>query len=106
MNNQLKNKLDEFINQFLSQNEVRDYLLLKEAINNSQEIKELSEKLNISKKQLALSIGKNDYEEKKKQYEILNDKFNNHPLLVNFSILKDEVSYLIDELVEKIKCLK
>ena len=41
MNSELKNKLDEFIDDFLQVKEVKQYLLLKKEILESNEIKEL-----------------------------------------------------------------
>ena len=45
MNSELKEKLDEFIKDFLEVKEVKQYLLLKEEIVNSQELKDLQLKL-------------------------------------------------------------
>lgn len=103
MNSELKVKLDEFINDFLEVKEVKQYLLLKEEIVNSQELKDLQLKLKQSQKNMALSLGTSTYEENKKKYLILKDKYEKHPLVVNFNVMQEEVSYLLKTLENKLK---
>ena len=74
MNNDLKNKLDQFIDEFLEVKEVKQYLLLKEEILSSDEIKELEKNLKQAQKDVALSLGKPNYEENKQRYFSLKKK--------------------------------
>ena len=103
MNKELKAKLDEFIEDFLNQKEVKQYLLLKKDIEESTELKELNERLTKAKKSLALSFGKDTYEERRREYDELKNQIDHHPLIVNFEVLQEEVSYLLDELQYKLK---
>ena len=103
MNKELKAKLDEFIEDFLNQKEVKQYLLLKKDIEESTELKELNDRLTKAKKNLALSFGKDTYEERRKEYDELKNQIDHHPLIVNFEVLQEEVGYLLDELQSKLK---
>ena len=103
MNSELKEKLDEFIKEFLEVKEVKQYLLLKEEIVNSQELKDLQEDLKQSQKNMALSLGTSFYEENKKKYLSLKEKYENHPLVINFNVMQEEVSYLLKTLENKLK---
>ena len=103
MNSELKEKLDEFIKDFLEVKEVKQYLLLKEEIVNSQELKDLQLKLKKSQKEMALSLGTSSYEQNKSKYLELKNKYENHPLVVNFNVMQEEVSYLLKTLENKLK---
>lgn len=103
MNKELKEKLDKFIKEFLEVKEVKQYLLLKDELINSLEIKTLQEELKVSQKNMALSLGTSYYEENKKKYLMIKDKYENHPLIVNFNVMQEEVSYLLKTLENKLK---
>ena len=103
MDKYLQERIDSFINDFLSLKEVKQYLLLKEEINSSVEIKSLVEKLNASKKALALSLGTTSYEDRKKEYHLLQEQYDFHPLIMNFNVVKEEVGFLLDEIQRKLK---
>ena len=103
MNSELKEKLDEFIKDFLEVKEVKQYLLLKEEIVNSQELKDLQLKLKKSQKKMALSLGTSSYKQNKSKYLELKNKYENHPLVVNFNVMQEEVSYLLKTLENKLK---
>ena len=103
MNSELKEKLDEFIKDFLEVKEVKQYLLLKDELMNSLEIKSLQEDLKQSQKNMALSLGTSTYEENKKKYLSLKEKYENHPLVINFNVMQEEVSYLLKTLENKLK---
>lgn len=103
MNSELKEKLDEFIKDFLEVKEVKQYLLLKEEIVNSQELKDLQLKLKKSQKEMALSLGTSSYEQNKSKYLELKNKYENHPLVVNFNVMQEEVGYLLKNLENKLK---
>ena len=103
MDNELKDKLDAFIKDFLSVKEVRQYLLLKKQIEESNEIKELENSLRKAQKDMALSFGKTDYEEKKNNYLKIKNDYDTNPLVVNYNVMIEEVKILISELENKIK---
>ena len=103
MDKYLQERIDSFINDFLSLKEVKQYLLLKEEINSSLEIKSLVEKLNASKKDLALSLGTTSYEDRNKEYHLLQEQYDFHPLIMNFNVVKEEVGFLLDEIQRKLK---
>lgn len=102
MNKDLKEKLDRFIEDFLDVPEVKQYLLIKKEIETSEELKELNKKLSLSQKDMALSMGTSSYEENKKRYEEIKNLYDNHPLIVNYYCLEEEVSYLLNELKNKL----
>lgn len=103
MNSELKEKLDEFIKDFLEVKEVKQYLLLKDELMNSLEIKSLQQDLKQSQKNMALSLGTSTYEQNKSKYLELKNKYENHPLVVNFNVMQEEVSYLLKNLENKLK---
>lgn len=103
MTNETKSYLDNFIKEFLDEKEVKQYLLLKEQIENSSEIKSLQDKVKYSQKDMALSLGTTKYEENKKRYLTAKEELENHPLIVNFNSVKEEVNYLLEELKNKLK---
>lgn len=103
MDSFLKEKLDEFISLFLEQKEVKQYFALKDEIENSNELRSLSNKIVEAKKSLALSFGSNNYEKKKKEYLDLQAEYDSSPLIVNFKMIKEEVEYLLKEFEDKLK---
>lgn len=103
MNNELKEYLDSFIEKFLSLKEVKQYLSLKSEIENSNEIKELSSQVAKAQKDLALSLGKSSYQDKKKEYGQVKLTYDTHPLITNFNVIKEEISSLVNELVLNLK---
>ena len=103
MNNSLQEYLDQFIQKILSQKEVKQYLLLKEEIANSEELTLLSEEIKSAKKALALSFGSSLHQQRKEEYLDLVNKYDTHPLIVNFNIVKEEVGYLLDKIEKALK---
>lgn len=67
MDKELQAYLDRFIEEFKSDPLIRQYLLIKEEIEGSERIKKMEEDLNQAKKDLALSLGKETYEAKKRR---------------------------------------
>ena len=103
MNSEQKNKLDEFIYDFLQVKEVKQYLLLKKEILESSEIKELESSLKKAQKEMALSLGTPSYNENKKIYLELKERYDRHPLIVNFNVMQEEVSYLLNYFKDKLQ---
>lgn len=98
MDKELQAYLDRFIEEFKNDPLIRQYLLVKEEIEGSERIKKMEEDLNQAKKDLALSLGKETYEAKKKTYLSLQKAWDEDPLIVNYGVLKDEVDAVIREL--------
>jgi cell fate (sporulation/competence/biofilm development) regulator YmcA (YheA/YmcA/DUF963 family) len=103
VNKELQDKVDAFIDDFLSVPEVKQYLLLKKQIEESDEIKILEENLRNAQKKMALSLGTKFYEENKAHYYKCKEEYDSNPLVVNYNVLKDEVEFLVDELQRKLK---
>ncbi len=103
MDSELKNKIDSFIDEFLKEPSIKQFLLLKKQIEEDDEIISLRERLKKSQKEMALSLGTNLYESNKDKYNELKMEYDNHPLIVNYYVLKDEVDYLLNELKDKLK---
>ena len=103
MNSELKNKLDEFIDDFLQVKEVKQYLLLKKEILESSVIKELESSLKKAQKEMALSLGTPSYNENKKIYLELKERYDRNPLIVIFNVMQEEVSYLLNYLKDKLQ---
>ena len=103
MNKEIQDKLDEFITSFLEVKEVKQFLILKDELASSKEIENLKEEVKRSQKDMALSLGTSLYKEKKAYYLSKKREYESHPLFVNYEMLKEEVDYLINELVNKLK---
>ena len=52
---------------------------------------------------MALSLGTSSYNENKKIYLELKDRYDRHPLIVNFNVMQEEVSYLLAELKNRLE---
>lgn len=96
MDKALKDHIDQFIEDLVNQKDVKQYLDLKTAIDNSEEIMELKNQVIKAKKALALSFGTNDYDNRKKEFENIKYQYDNHPLIVNFNVAKGEIEYLLE----------
>lgn len=70
---------------------IKEYKSLKEIISNSEEIKELKKQIIRSKNE-----GRNS------DHTFLLEKYNNHPLIVNFENIKSELNEYLKELVSVI----
>lgn len=103
MESSLQEYLDQFIKKVLDQEEVKQYLLLKEEINSSSEINSLQDKIKVAKKELALSFGTKEQQVKKENFLALQNEYDNHPLIVNFNVVKEEVSYLLSKIEDSLK---
>ena len=49
-----------------------------------------------------MSLGKSNYEENKNRYFSLKKAYDEHPLIVNFNVMQEEVSYLLKTLENKL----
>ena len=98
MDDELKKRIDHFIEDFMAQKEIKQYLILKEEISKSEEIKELNQKLVDSKKKLARSFGTSDYQKNKDYYLQVQNEYDQHPLIVNFNVSKAVVNEILEEI--------
>ncbi len=98
MDDELKKRIDHFIEDFMAQKEIKQYLLLKEEIIKSEEIKEINQRLVASKKQLAKSFGTANYQKNKDDYLKIQSEYDQHPLIVNYNVAKDVVTEILEEI--------
>lgn len=104
MDESLKALLDEYIAAFVSRNSVRQYFALEKAINESEEIRALQEALRAAQKALALSLNTPErYEEQKREYTALKERFDSLPMVVNYRMLQEEIFRDLTRLQEKLK---
>ncbi len=106
MDKELQAYLDRFIEEFTSDPLIKQYLLVKEEIERSERIRKRKEELNSAKKDLALSLGKENYEEKKSVYLSLQKEWDEDPLIVNYNVLKEEVDAVVRELKRELDLRK
>lgn len=106
MDKELQAVLDRFIEEFTSDPLIKQYLLVKEEIERSERIRKRKEELNSAKKDLALSLGKENYEERKRVYLSLQKEWDEDPLLVNYNVLKEEVDAVVRELKRELDLRK
>lgn len=106
MDKELQAVLDRFIEEFTSDPLIKQYLLVKEEIERSERIRKRKEELNSAKKDLALSLGKENYEEKKSVYLSLQKEWDEDPLIVNYNVLKEEVDAVVRELKRELDLRK
>lgn len=103
MNNELKKILDDFIKEFENLPVVKQYVLLKAKMKEDNEFLKLKDSLKNSQKDLALSIGTEQYKDKKTNYQLLLEEYNNHPYVINYKVYEQEIRHLLKEIES---CLK
>lgn len=92
MNNQIKQLIDQYIDEFNNQEIVKKFFILQNFIENSDDIKLLREKLKKSQKDLALSINnKKLHQIKLQEYLEAKNCFENNPYVVNYNLLQEEI---------------
>ncbi len=104
MDESLKRELDSFIEEFLEYPPVKRFVELKKAIRENDELMNLEQKIKKYQKLTALSIHKKDeYEQNRSKYLELKQRYDEHPLVVNFQIESQEVSLLLEKLRDALK---
>lgn len=92
------NKIDESIQNLktaLNNDElIKQYLALKEAIENSNELKELKDNI--------LSLNKAN---KINEMKVMKEVYDSHPLIVNFNALKEDVMELLNEIKDELESI-
>ena len=77
---------------------VKEYLSLKNQIENSKELSSLKAEIVTHEKAMTLNMNNDEiYFKEKAIYEELKAKFDNNPLVINFSNVSEELSSLLNE---------
>lgn len=76
---------------------IKEYQKYEDLISNNEEIKALENKMKAYQKKIVNQKAKQDSNvvDTIKKYQQLKDEFENHPLVVNYLYLKDEVNNLL-----------
>lgn len=76
---------------------IKEYQKYEDLISNNEEIKDLENKMKAYQKKIVNQKAKQDSNvvDTIKKYQQLKDEFENHPLVVNYLYLKDEVNNLL-----------
>ena len=83
---------------------IKEYLSLKEAIDNNEELKRLNKEMKAHQKAMCENMDNDEiYFKEKEAYESYLNKINSHPLMQNFNAIKDEVFALLSEVKDAIK---
>lgn len=103
MNKDLLKSIDEYIDCFLSMDIVKKYFILEKQINESKEIDILRSNLKVCQKNLALSISdENEHIRCLELYENAKKEFQDHPLICNYNLLKEEIYNELKSLEKKL----
>ena len=95
-------KIDELIaslkEDLLKEECVKEYLFYKQIIENDTSIKKLDEEVRFHQKEMCKNKDNNElYFKEKNIYEELKNRFDNHPVVINYQIAREEVfSLLVD----------
>lgn len=92
------------LNQELKKNEeVQEYLLLKEQIKKDKNILSLLDLIKKTQTEMNFLLKENNQQEyliKRKELEILKENFYENPLIINYLAIKDEVYNLIEQILQ------
>ena len=88
--------LKEVKDALYAQKDVQTYFALKSAIENNEGLQSLENEINKAKRQMTLSIDdKEKHQQMKERYLSLKSTYENHPLVQNFYIVKEQVYDLL-----------
>ncbi len=77
---------------------VKEYLNIKEQVENNEELASFDKLLTKYKKEMTNNFADDEaYKISKSNYEEIISKYENHPLVVNYKALKEEVTDLLNE---------
>lgn len=83
---------------------VQEYLRLKNVIENDSELKKLSEDIKFYQKEMCKNHHNSRlYQENKKIYDSLVQKYNSHPICINYELAKEELKNFLLEIKEVIE---
>ena len=90
--------LKEFKKELFNEQCVKEYFYYKNLLEKDESIKKLDEEVRFHQKEMCKNKNNNEaYFKEKAIYEELKNKLDNHPILINYQIAKDEVfSLLVD----------
>lgn len=90
--------LKEFKKELFNEQCVKEYFYYKNLLEKDESIKKLDEEVRFHQKEMCKNKNNNEiYFKEKALYEKLKNKLDNHPILINYQIAKDEVfSLLVD----------
>lgn len=106
MNQELKTLLDQYIDTFLNQDLVKKYFVLQDQINNSPRLIAMQKELKNAQKQLALSLGKDNYSQMKENFLNLQKEFYQDPIINNYMLLEKEIYEQLKSLQDKLNVSK
>jgi len=102
--NNFETKLEELKEELFSLEEVKTYFSLKNEIENNAELTYFREQIAHFQRLMTLNIDLDEeYKMYKKEYEILLRKYQEHPLIQNFEIVKEDVYRILTEVKEIIE---
>ena len=99
MNKNVEEALKTLSNSLFEMDEVKHYFALKQAILDDKELLEINELMRKHQKLMVESI--NDPEVHKKEKELYfeyKNKYESHPLVVNYEVIKEEVFNILKQI--------
>ncbi|MEG0034229.1 MAG: YlbF family regulator [Bacilli bacterium] len=101
---ELFKEIDDIKEHLYNEPLIKEYFRLANTIKNNKELNDLAKEIEFSKKNLVpSSSSKEDYEKELATYNYLKEKYNSNPLIVNFSMIKEQVKDLISEIKDIIQ---
>lgn len=103
MNQEIKNDIDNFIDEFKNLDVVKKYLELKKALLQNDEFKNIKDRKKKAQKKVALSITNHtEHEKAKNEFEQVCKEYNEFPLYVNYLEYEEEVHHLLKNIEDTI----
>lgn len=103
MDEHIKEVIDNFLFNFKNLDAVKKYLLYKNILKKDETFLELKNKKKEAQKALAVSLNSPYYEDKKREYLILEEEYNNYPIYLNYLNYEQEVKALLKEIEISLK---
>lgn len=96
MNNDIDHQLNEVKTLINEEPIVQEFFKLRDDIIHNQELKEISRIMHEHQKEMSLHVNNEEiYFREKKLYEEYYQKYHNHPLILNYDYIKEEVYNLL-----------
>lgn len=100
VNEALKSVKEELLNE----PSVKEYFRLLSLIENDKDLMELNERMRKHQKLMSENMDNDEvYFKEKDLYESLNKEYESNPLIVNFNLVKEEVTNLLHEIEEALQ---
>ena len=97
--NEVEKKLDIVKDELYSNPLVLEYFRLKKAIEEDKDLMDLDKKIRTLQKELCYKNKKENIDNNE-AYLALKNRFDNHPLVINYNKVKEEVLNLLNEIKE------